>query len=173
LITTLTLQTGASVNTSGTAGDKTTFNVRVQDTLINGVYNSPTLDYYNDNPTVQSDGYVQDPVLGISQLTLGAPVELLAQTNAGPLPGDANSDGSVDGSDLNTVLSNYGTTSGANWATGDFNGDGSVDGSDLNTVLSNYGTSSHATAAVPEPSTLLLAAAGLVGLLAYAWRKRR
>ena len=27
--------------------------------------------------------------------------------------------------------------------------------------------------AVPEPSTLLLAAAGLVGLLAYAWRKRK
>ena len=27
--------------------------------------------------------------------------------------------------------------------------------------------------ATPEPSTLLLAAAGLVGLLAYAWRKRK
>jgi probable HAF family extracellular repeat protein len=27
--------------------------------------------------------------------------------------------------------------------------------------------------AVPEPSTLLLAAAGLVGLLTYAWRKRK
>ena len=25
----------------------------------------------------------------------------------------------------------------------------------------------------PEPSTLLLAASGLIGLLAYAWRKRK
>ena len=29
------------------------------------------------------------------------------------------------------------------------------------------------TASVPEPSALLLAATGLVGLLAYAWRKRK
>ena len=29
------------------------------------------------------------------------------------------------------------------------------------------------TASVPEPSSLLLVAVGLVGLLAYAWRKRR
>ena len=38
------------------------------------------------------------------------------------------------------------------------------------------GTSNRAfliTAIVPEPSTLLLAATGLVGLLAYAWRKRK
>ena len=28
-------------------------------------------------------------------------------------------------------------------------------------------------APVPEPSTLLLAAAGLVGLLAYSWRKQK
>lgn len=30
-----------------------------------------------------------------------------------------------------------------------------------------------APAAVPEPSTLALVVSGLVGLLAYAWRKRR
>ena len=28
-------------------------------------------------------------------------------------------------------------------------------------------------AATPEPSALLLAASGLIGLLAYAWRKRK
>jgi len=47
------------------------------------------------------------------------------------LPGDANLDGSVDGTDLNIVLSNYGVTSGGTWFTGDFNGDGAIDGTDL------------------------------------------
>ena len=52
---------------------------------------------------------------------------------------------------------------------GDGNLDGTVNGADLTTVLSNY--NQHLVgigAAVPEPSTLLLAAAGLMGLLAYA-----
>ena len=44
---------------------------------------------------------------------------------------------------------------------GDFNGDGTVNGTDLNVVLSNYNQSAGVDAAVPEPSTLLLAAAGL------------
>ena len=85
-------------------------------------------------------------------------------------PGDANLDFTVDGSDLNTVLSNYNKT-GMTWLQGDFNGDGKVDGSDLNVVLSNYNQGAGVAASVPEPSTLLLAAAGLIGLLAYAWRK--
>ena len=87
------------------------------------------------------------------------------------LYGDANVDGSVNGTDLNAVLSYY-NQSGQAWANGDFNFDGSVNGTDLNTVLSNYNQSvSYAsTAAVPEPSTLLLMVLGLVGLL--AWRKR-
>ena len=88
------------------------------------------------------------------------------------LPGDANGDGTVDGADLNIVLSNYGLTSGATWATGDFNGDGAVDGSDLNVVLSNYGASSHDTAAVPEPDALGLLVLGVLGPLGYAWRKK-
>jgi hypothetical protein len=86
--------------------------------------------------------------------------------------GDANADHTVDGADLNTVLSNY-NQSGMNWYQGDFNNDKTVDGNDLNVVLSNYNLHSPVTAAVPEPSTLLLAGAGLTGLLAYAWRKRR
>ena len=53
------------------------------------------------------------------------------------LPGDANLDGTVNGADLNIVLSNYNQT-GMNWVTGDFNGDGTVNGADLNIVLSNY-----------------------------------
>ena len=86
-------------------------------------------------------------------------------------PGDANGNGTVNGADLNIVLSNY-NQSGMTWSQGDFNGNGIVNGADLNTVLSNYNQGASVTAAVPEPSTLMLAAAGLAALLAYAWRRR-
>jgi uncharacterized repeat protein (TIGR03803 family) len=76
------------------------------------------------------------------------------------LPGDANGDGTVNGADLNTVLSNY-NQSGMDLAHGDFNGDGTVNGADLNTVLSNYNQSAAATAAVPEPTSPILL--GIVG----------
>ena len=88
------------------------------------------------------------------------------------LYGDTNLDGTVNGADLNTVLSNFNKT-GMTWAQGDFDYDGTVNGADLNTVLSNFNQHLSVTGAVPEPSTLLLLAAGLAGLLAYAWRKRK
>jgi hypothetical protein len=86
------------------------------------------------------------------------------------LPGDADLNGTVNGTDLNTVLSNYNhsVASGlAGWQLGDFNGDGTVDGADLNVVLSDYNHSLSVAGAVPEPSTLLLSLASFVGLLAY------
>ena len=88
------------------------------------------------------------------------------------LAGDANRDGTTNGADLDTVLSNFNQT-GMTWAQGDFDGNGTVNGADLNTVLSNFNQTLSAAAAVPEPSTLLLAAAGLLGLLGYGWRQRR
>jgi hypothetical protein len=98
----------------------------------------------------------------------------IAATAISPLPGDADRNGTVNGADLNVVLSNYnGTFSGDTWVLGDFDGNGTVNGVDLNVVLSNYNQSSGgASAAVPEPSTLLLIAAGIVGLLARGRRKR-
>jgi hypothetical protein len=88
------------------------------------------------------------------------------------LHGDADLNGTVNGADLNVVLSNYNQT-GDYWYQGDFDYNGTVNGADLNIVLSNYNQHLSVGTAVPEPSTLLLAAAGLVGLLAYAWRKRK
>ena len=80
----------------------------------------------------------------------------------------------MDINDLTVVLTNYDQT-GKVWAQGDFNGDGTVDINDLTIVLANYNTDCGAPGikAVPEPASLLLAAAGSLGLLAYAWRKRK
>jgi probable HAF family extracellular repeat protein len=90
------------------------------------------------------------------------------------LPGDANGDGKVDVNDLTIVLTNFGKT-GMAWSQGEFTGSGAVDINDLTIVLANYGTSVGLSAAgvsaVPEPGVIALFAAGLVSLLAYAWRK--
>jgi hypothetical protein len=93
-----------------------------------------------------------------------------------PLPGDANGDGKVDINDLTIVLAHYGR-SGMIWSQGEFTGDGTVDINDLTIVLAHYGQSQGAsaagTAAVPEPSCLVLLGIGGAGLLASLWRKRR
>jgi hypothetical protein len=98
--------------------------------------------------------------------------------------GDANLDGTVNGADLNDVLSNYNRT-GMNWANGDFNRDGTVNGADLNALLSNYNNAvgleaamdvgqsatPSAAAIVPEPSALILG--GIAALALFAFRRRR
>ena len=69
----------------------------------------------------------------------------------GLLPGDANRDGTVNGGDLNAVLSNFNkTVTGDTWAHGDFYGNGTVNGADLNAELSNF--NQHLSVAPPCPS---------------------
>ncbi|OHB70410.1 MAG: hypothetical protein A2V70_16730 [Planctomycetes bacterium RBG_13_63_9] len=93
------------------------------------------------------------------------------------IPGDTDFDGDVDFADFNNLANNYtGTldpaTGGKRWWEGDFNGDGDVDFADFNDLANHY-TGALKMANVPEPSTLVLIAAGGVALLAYPWRRRR
>ena len=77
------------------------------------------------------------------------------------VPGDANGDGVVDGSDVTILAANWqrgtGEVDDATWAMGDFNGDRKVDGSDVTILAGNwqYGIDT-AAASVPEPSCLAL-----------------
>ena len=54
-------------------------------------------------------------------------------------PGDVDGDWDVDSTDLATLLSSYGISSGATREDGDFDGDGDVDISDLATLLGCWG----------------------------------
>ena len=83
------------------------------------------------------------------------------------VPGDANGDGVVDGSDVTILAGNWqagvNDSRNATWSMGDFNGDNIVDGSDVTILAGNwqYGIGA-VTSAVPEPSciSLLLMTAG-------------
>ena len=85
------------------------------------------------------------------------------------IPGDANKDGFVDGSDA-TILANYwqygvgDPDPDATWEMGDFNGDHVVDGSDATLLASHWQEGTPPPGAVPEPSTLVLLLAAAAGL---------
>lgn len=66
--------------------------------------------------------------------------ELDALDTSCRIPGDANGDGQVNGTDLGLVLGNFGCA-GPPPCPGDVNGDGLVDLTDLATVLASFGVS--------------------------------
>jgi len=63
------------------------------------------------------------------------------------------------------LLASFGQT-GKGWAQGDFNGDTNVNFADFQNLLANFGLSGGTgqVAAVPEPTSILLGAFGLIGL---------
>lgn len=68
------------------------------------------------------------------------------------LPGDANGDRTVDGTDF-LIWNNNKFTSDNNWSTGDFTGDGITDGSDFLIWNTNKFTSADEVNTVPEPAS--------------------
>ena len=109
---------------------------------------------------------IYDRLLNSSEIA-----EHIATANGGgnDIPGDANKDGKVDGSDVTILAGNWqkGVGDGltAIWEEGDFNRDGKVDGSDVTILAGNwqYGVEA-AAASVPEPSVVVLLLAGLAAL---------
>ncbi|MGI9430398.1 MAG: peptidylprolyl isomerase [Bythopirellula sp.] len=81
------------------------------------------------------------------------------------VPGDFNLDGLVDDEDLAILNANFGTESGALVDDGDADMDGDVDGDDFLAWQGNVGTVPGLSAtSIPEPSTLLLVASGLIAI---------
>ena len=98
-------------------------------------------------------------------------------------PGDTDANGDVNSNDLFDILGagkyNHPELGPATWAEGDFTGDTLVDSDDLFAMLSaakfNQGPYSSVPASaivVPEPPTIVIAAIGLLGLLACGWWRR-
>ena len=84
--------------------------------------------------------------------------------------GDTDADGEVNFLDFLALADNFGKDGG--WQQGDFDGNGTVDFPDFLALAENFGQSvPAAAAAVPEPTGMLLAAFGLLGVVGL--RKRR
>ena len=116
--------------------------------VVAGMTHVPSFDLTGDGLVDQSD--LQDwlAVAGSTNLPSG---------NA-YLYGDANLDGTVDGQDF-IAWNNAKFTANAAWTAGDFNADGAVDGQDFIVWnLNKFQSADARTAAVPEPSGLLIIA---------------
>lgn len=90
---------------------------------------------------------------------------------AGTIEGDADLNGMVEFADFLSLSAKFGQAGG--WADGDFDGSADVQFADFLQLSSNFGKTAGVVAAaesVPEPSAGMLAAFGLLGILAMRRR---
>ncbi len=112
----------------------------------------------------------QDGVVNTSDLTLWLQQAGVVKMGAPFLPGDADLDGLVDGTDFG-IWNGHKFTAEAAWCSGDFDADGVIDGSDFGVWNAHrFQSSDGSAAAVPEP-----AAGGfvLMGIMVWRWRHWR
>jgi T5SS/PEP-CTERM-associated repeat protein len=94
-------------------------------------------------------------------------VTLSVVSGPGSFPADFDGDGDVDGNDLTEWRNDYGKQPNAIKGDGDADGDGDVDGTDFLSWQRGVGSgvpAAPAVGAVPEPSTVVLLAAAMVGM---------
>ena len=102
------------------------------------------------------DGKFYLPQYHATQVTLGA---------FQAAPGDTDGDMDVDLSDYNSLTTNFdpiGTYAPYLWQDGNFDGDDDVDLADYNVLASNFSPAGYGDAAVPEPSTAVIALLGMM-----------
>ena len=105
---------------------------------------------YNDHPGIQR----HDPIGVVGQIG----IDLFTLTlTASPSSGDANSDGLVDATDLNTLALNWQQMVAGGDADADFNGDGVVGPADLNLLALNwqFGVTPQMSSSMEEAFTAL------------------
>ena len=121
--------------------------------------------------TLTGDVSLLDPVTFL--LPLYSSTNLLLFT---AIPGDGNLNGDVEAADYTLWANGFGAPDAA-FQTGDYNGDGLTNAADYTIWANNFGmmvvAPESAAAAVPEPSTFLLAIVGIIGLCCYRRRRRR
>jgi len=133
---------------------------------------APFSGFFWSGESPHDSGLLAVEVDGFSEITTPPPTDI--GNFAFRAPGDANGDGIVDADDLASVLANWST--GDTYAKGDFNGDGTVDAADLSRLFGDTADPAVASAqfaSVPEPSTFVLTAFGMLGLIGFRRRRNR
>jgi hypothetical protein len=92
--------------------------------------------------------------------------------SVGPLPGDFNGDGIVNGADLTNWKTGFGTTESATHAQGDSDGDQDVDGADFLRWQTQLGASAAISTAIPEPGRLAIGVVTAIASTAFIRRRR-